>query len=421
MADATTLHPDVPQTELPVDVIARLMSPEVVDDPAQFYAWLRDDLPVHRHHSGSYLVARHAEARWVFQSHLLRAPEPGDLARAFPLLSKSRSFQLLAGTVSMANPPVHTRLRRLVSRDFTVRMVDKLGPAMDLLCDQLLAELAGPLADGAVVDVHTGLARAFSLAVLAEMLGVDRADRDRLTPLVVRMLHATNPAATEAMLAIADEATEQVEDYYRHLVRARRAEPRHDLVSALIAAHDEDDRLDHDELTSMLWGFWAGGFETTAAAIGNAIIALLRNPAQAHWLRGGPAQVAAFVNESLRYDSPNLVSGIARIAGEDLELNGVTIPAGADVRPLPNCANRDPRAFADPDRFDPTRDTTEMVTFGHGIHYCLGAHLARAEVRTVLPRLHARFPALTLAEQPVRRRTLPLRTCDRIGVALDRS
>jgi cytochrome P450 len=211
-----------------------------------------------------------------------------------------------------------------------------------------------------------------------------------------------------------------VEEYYEGLIRLRRERPRADMVSALVAVHDGDeDRLTRDELSSWLWGLWAGGFETTSSGIDNAAIILMRHPDQAHWLRGGPEEVKAFVNESLRYATPSLFTGVARIARQDLEISGVTIPEGSDVRSLPGCANRDPAAFTDPDRLDPTRDTSTAVTFGQGLHYCLGSNLARAEAGVLLPRLHTRFPTLALAEPPVRRRKPPLLAFDRIDVALE--
>jgi cytochrome P450 len=402
-----------------VDILARLFEPDVLDDPSPFYAWLREHLPVHRHRSGPYYTCRHADVRWMFQTPLLRAPEPAELATRFPRLHRHRAFRHLAGTLAMTNPPVHTRLRRVVTRDFTAKTVTNLRPRMESVCDALLDGLAERLRDGEVVDLHTELTRPFAQTVIADLVGIDAADRPALTPLVSTVLYTTNPASTDEMLAAADEASARVEEYYEGLIPARRERPRGDLISALVAVQDDEDRLTGDELMNLLWGLWAAGFETTAAGMDNAAIILLRHPDQAHWLRGGPEEIKAFVNESLRYQPPSLFNGVARIASQDVEIAGVTIPKGSDVRGLPGCANRDPAAFRDPDRFDPTRDTSTMVSFGHGLHYCLGANLARAETGILLPRLHARFPTLTLAEPPVRRLTPPLLAWDLIGVALE--
>jgi cytochrome P450 family 114 len=404
-----------------VDVLARLFEPDVLDDPSPFYAWLREHLPVHRHRSGPYYTCRHADVRWMFQAPLLTAPEPAELATRFPRLYRHQSFRYLAGTVAMTNPPVHTRLRRLVTRDFTLKTVNNLRPRMESVVDGLLDRLAEPLRDGEVVDLHAGLTRPFAQSVIAELVGIDPADRPALTPLVTTVLYSTNPASTDEMLDAADEASAQVAEYYERLLPVRRERPRGDLISALVAAHDDDDdRLTQDELMCWLWGLWAGGFETTSAGMDNAAVILLRRPDQAHWVRGKPDEVKAFVNECLRYQPPSVFNGVARIARQDIELSGVTIPEGSDVRGLPGCANRDPSAFPDPDRFDPSRDTSTMVSFGHGMHYCLGANLARVEMGVLLPRLHARFPTLALAEPPVRRLSPPLLAFDRIGVALEK-
>jgi cytochrome P450 len=406
----------------PVDVLAELMRPEVLYDPYPFYRWLREELPVHRHRSGSYVLTRHADVLWMFQSPQLRAPEQADLAASFPRLVPHRSFQMLTGTLAVANPPRHTRLRRLISRNFTTTMVAGLQPKIQAACDELLAGLAGPLRGGEVVDLHAGLSRPLSQLVIADLIGLDPADRPALTPLVTSMMHATNPAATEAMLVEADHATEELSEYYRGLIGRRRAEPREDMISALAAVQDDDaQRLTEDELMSWLWGLWLAGFETSANGLDSGTLIMMGHPDQTNWLHEGPAEVTAYVNECLRYEPPNMLTGVPRTATEDIEVSGTVIVAGADVRALPGCANRDPLAFDDPDRFDPSRDTSATVTFGHGIHYCLGAQLARTIMGTALPRLNTMFPTLTAAEPPVRRRALPLRAFDRLGVALDGS
>jgi cytochrome P450 family 114 len=403
-----------------VDVVARLYEPDVLDDPAPLYAWIHENLPVSRHRSGAYFLARHADVRWMYQSEQLRAPDPGKLAEAFPRMARYRTFQRLGGTVTMANPPKHTRLRRLVTRDFTVKTVISLLPAIEQRCDALLDQIAALLRAGQVVDLHGELIVPFAQSTIYELIGIDKADRPALTPLVARALHACSPAASDEDLTAADEATGMIEAFYAALIPVRRARPRDDLISAMVAVHDDDeDRLSHDELMSWLWGLWVGGFETTSSGLGNAIFALLRHRDQAHWLRGGRAEVRAFFNETLRYRSASHFSGVPRVAAADVDVSGVAIKRGSEVRAMPGCANRDPAVFPDPDRFDPARDNAAMLPFGHGIHYCVGANLVRAQAEILLPRLHTRFPALTLAGPPVFRRTPPLLAFDRMDAALD--
>jgi cytochrome P450 family 114 len=402
-----------------IDVLTRMFEPDVMDDPGPFFAWLRENRPVHRHRSGMYLVAGHADSQWVFQTAQLRGIEPGELAQRFPRMAQYLTFQRLTSSLAMMNPPRHTRVRRLVTREFTVKTVNSLLPVLGRTGDALLDQIAAPLRAGQAVDVHGEVTVPFALSAIFDLIGVDAADRLEMAPLVTTVLHATSPASTDEMMTAADAATKQIEEFSTALIEARRTQPRDDLISALVAVHDSDqDRLSHDDLMSTLWGVWAAGFETVAASMDNAIIALLRNPDQAHWLGGGQAEVRAFVNEALRYRSPTHLIGVTRIAVDDIELGGVTIPAGSDVRPLPGCANRDPAAFADPDRFDPARDTSATLTFGLGMHYCIGASLARAEGEVLLSRLHARFPGLALAGPPAYRGTPPVLACDRLDVAL---
>jgi cytochrome P450 len=409
----------VPSAGEGVDVLGRLLEPENLADPAPMYAWIRENLPVHRHASGFFLAARHADAKFVFQSPMFRGPERGDLERYFPNALKHRSVRLLWGTIAMSNPPAHTRLRRLVSRDFTAGRVADLRGKAQALCEGLLDRIEEPLRDGVSVDVHTRLARPLSLALLADLLGVPEPDREELAGKVITVLSAANPAAGEEQLDAADLVSDEVEDYFRGLIERRRAVPADDLLSDLVSVHDGDpDQLTGEELISMAWGLWLGGFETTAAGTDNAVALMLEHPDQLRWLEAGHDQARAFAREALRLDPPSIVNGIARLAVTDLVLGGVEIPESSDVRTLPGAANRDPAAFERPDVFDPSRDTAETLAFGRGIHYCLGTHLALMDVAVLTSRLHARFPALVPAGPAVRRRSLPLHAFDSLPIAL---
>jgi cytochrome P450 family 114 len=395
------------------------MEPENLRDPHPYLAWVRENVPVHRHPSGFYVVSRHADVRWIVRSPLMRGPEADELARKYPRALAHRAVRLLVGTIAMENPPHHTRIRRLISRDFTVARVEALRPGIEEMVEGLLDAVEEPLRDGAVVDLHRHLSLPVSNNVIAELLGVPPADRPPLIAVVVRTLQAMDAAATPAQLDDADDASQGLEDYFARLIAERRRNPGDDLVSALITGRPDADGLDEDELMSMVWGLWSGGFESTAAALDNAILTLLAHPGQAHRLAGGPKEVKAFVNEALRYDSPVTVSGVVRIPAEPVVVGGVEIPADVDVRVMLGAANRDPEAFPDPDRFDPTRNTTASLGFGGGIHYCLGAALAQVEIASALTGLHRRLPGLALAAEPRRRRAvLPLRACETLPVRL---
>jgi cytochrome P450 len=257
--------------------------------------------------------------------------------------------------------------------------------------------MTGPLSAEAVVDLHATLASALTVQVIADVVGVPRADHDWLAPLVRDFVEALSGLSEEALLT-ADQNTKVLRGYFQELIDERRRTPRPDLVSALVATRSaEPDRLSDDEVVSMLLTLWIAGFETTAAGIDHGVLALINHPDQRGWLN---RDAVAFTDEVLRFSGPALFTPVPRIATRPVELSGITLPAGSDVRPLFAAANRDPEVFEDPDRFDPSRDTSASLAFGHGIHHCLGAPLARLEGRIALQSFAERFPDLQLAASP---------------------
>ncbi len=413
------------------DAFAKLASPACIQDPYPFMRWLREHDPVHRAASGIFLVSRHADVYWVLKAtgDAFRGPAPGELARYFPRAATSRSLNLLASTLAMKEPPTHTRLRRLVSRDFTVRQIDGLRPSIARITSTRLDGIVQVLERGEVVDLHREFSLVLPMLVFAELFGMTQADIFDLAAGIGAILEGLSPHASDAQLAAADAASQKVEAYFSALMEEKRDTRGQDIVSALVGAHDGDaDVLSDAELISMLWGMLLGGFATTAATIDHAVLAMLAYPEQRHWLRGNAASVKAFVEEVLRRDAPAMFSSIPRIAQRDIEIGGVVIPKNADVRVLIAAGNRDPDAFADPDRFDPSRFhgtspgmSTEgkvMLSFGHGIHFCLGAQLARVELAECLPQIDARLPTLALASEPVREPSVFLRTFRSLPVRL---
>ncbi|MGF6736164.1 cytochrome P450 [Paraburkholderia youngii] len=413
------------------DAFAKLASPACIHDPYPFMRWLREHDPVHRGASGIFLVSRHADVYRVLKAtgDAFRGPAPGELARYFPRAATSRSLNLLASTLAMKEPPTHTRLRRLVSRDFTVRQIDGLRPSIARITSIRLDGIVQVLERGEVVDLHREFSLVLPMLVFAELFGMTEADIFDLAAGIGAILEGLSPHASDAQLAAADAASQKVEAYFSALMEEKRETRGQDIVSALVGAHDGDaDELSDAELISMLWGMLLGGFATTAATIDHAVLAMLAYPEQRHWLRGNAASVKAFVEEVLRRDAPAMFSSIPRIAQRDIEIGGVVIPKNADVRVLIAAGNRDQHAFADPDRFDPSRFhgtspgmSTEgevMLSFGHGIHFCLGAQLARVELAECLPQIDARLPTLALAGEPVREPSVFLRTFRSLPVRL---
>ncbi|MGY8662407.1 cytochrome P450 [Bradyrhizobium sp. UFLA05-109] len=413
------------------DAFAELASPACSHDPYPFMRWLREHDPVHRAASGLFLLSRHADIYWALEAtgDAFRGPAPGELARYFPRAATSLSLNLLASTIAMKDSPTHTRLRRLVSRHFTMGQIDNLRPSIVRIVAARLDGMAPALERGEAVDLHREFALASSMLVFAELFGMPQDDMFGLASGIRTIMEGLNPHASDPQLAEADAASARVQAYFGGLIQRKRTDPRHDIVSMLVGARDDDvETLSDAELIGMLWGMLLGGFTTTAATIDHAFLAMLAYPEQRHWLQGDAVGVKAFVEEVLRCDAAAMFSATPRIAQHDIELGGVVIPKNADVRLLIAAGNRDPDAFADPDRFDPARfygttpgmstDGKIMLTFGHGIHFCLGAQLARVELAESLPRIQARFPGLALAEQPTREPSGFLRTFRALPVRL---
>jgi cytochrome P450 len=288
------------------------------------------------------------------------------------------------------DPPDHTRLRRLVSGAFTRRRVDALAPRIQQIADGLLDDLTDALAERGAADLISAYAYPLPITVIGELLGVPARDaagfRDWSTTLV-----GGAAVGRERWVAAATALVGLV----RELVAAKRAHPADDLLSALVAARDGTDRLTEDELTSMVFLLLVAGHETTVNLIGNGAYTLLTHPDRLAVLLAEPERLPATIEELLRFDGPVHVATF-RWTSTPVSIGGTVIPAGELVVPGLLAANRDPARVADPDAFDPTREEVAHLAFGHGVHHCLGASLARLEGRIALGSLFARVPDLSL-------------------------
>jgi cytochrome P450 len=295
------------------------------------------------------------------------------------------------------DPPDHTRLRKLVTAAFTRRRIEQLAPRVQQITDELLDAM-----DGATeVDLIAAFAYPLPLTVICELLGVPTDEQTSFREWSSTIV-AFSMVAPEAWVA----ASTAMIRYVRELLAAKRAAPADDLLSALVSVRDGSDRLSEDELTSMVFLLLVAGHETTVNLIGNGVHALLTHPDQLAVLRAEPERMDATIEELLRFDGPLQVTTL-RWTTEPVEIGGTVIPAGATVIPALMPANRDPSRIADPDRFDLTRTDSPHLAFGHGVHHCLGAPLARLEGRIALASLFARFPDLHLAVPPTEIRWRP--------------
>jgi cytochrome P450 len=299
-------------------------------------------------------------------------------------------------------PPAHTRLRRLIASAFARGHVERLRPRVRELAAGLADRVADAGSDGSPVDLIALYAEPLPVQVIAELLGVPQADWHLLRPwsnAIVKMYeYAVSPEQRDA----AERASAEFVEYLRAMVAERRKTPSDDLVTSLIAETDVDGgKLTEDELITTCTLLLNAGHEATVNVVGNGVTALLNHPEQLRALRDGPALVPAAVEELIRYDSP--LQLFERTAVADTEIDGVTVEAGTKIAALLGAANRDPAVFADADRFDVSRADNPHLGFGAGIHFCVGAPLARVELQSSLATLLRRFPALALAEMPQRR------------------
>jgi cytochrome P450 len=379
-------------------------SPEFAADPLSHYAWLREHAPVApaRFEYGplsqdAWVVARYADCRAALSDpRLLRSPGGEGPALAAGLPEHVRLMSV--ASLIMKDEPEHKRLRSLVAKPFTPKMIERLGERVRGLAHERLDALA----HRDVVDLREEFALPVPFTVIAEMVGVDDTDRRRFRDGIAGMLSGFTGSRDELEARMSD-----LVDLTRDLVARKRAEPAEDIVSGLVQAEEEGDRLTDDEVVAMVFTLVAAGYETTYNLITNAVVTLLDHPDALAALRAAPADLALWrsaVEEVVRHSGP--VGGTKPLtATEDIAWHGQTVPAGATLFPLLASANRDPEAFAEPDRFDITRSPNHHLGFGHGIHFCLGANLARMETRVALQVLLDRHPRLALA---VRRDELAL-------------
>ncbi|MDE0218205.1 MAG: cytochrome P450 [Spirochaetaceae bacterium] len=381
-----------------------LTSAEVREDPYPTYHELRRIDPVHRLRLvDAWVLTRYRDVEAVLRDH-----------RRF-----GNAGRILVETVPMSllglDPPEHTRLRALVSKAFTPRAVAMLRTHIEETTAHLLDAVAGTNR----FDLMAALAYPLPVTIIAEMLGVRPGDRDRFEEWSDSLALSVDPLVSRGQVHRIKNAAEEAYAYFETIIDERRRRPREDLVSALLAAEEEGDRLTHEELLSTMLLILMAGHETTRNLIGNGMLALLRNPHQMQRLRSDPELLDSAIDELLRYDSPGQLNG--RCAREDVELGGKRIPAGDVVISVIGAANRDPEVFDDPDTLDIGRREESHLSFGRGIHYCLGAPLAVLEARIVFAAVLDRFASIRLAAEPRHRKTVVLRGVEHLWIEVERA
>lgn len=351
------------------------------EDPYPIYRALRAEAPVYRNHALNFwALSRHADVLAAFRDPSRYSNRNGvslDPAASHPGAKATMSFLAM-------DPPRHTRMRALVSRGFTPRRIAELEPRIRDLATHYIDRFI----EAGRCDFIRDFAGRLPMDVISDMLGVPEADRDGLRACADTVLHREEGMTDVPPAGL--EAAAKIFAYFNDLIADRRMHPRDDLTGALLAADIDDDRLSDGEVLGFLFLMIIAGNETTTKLLGNAIYWLWRNPDQRRKVRADPSLIPRWVEETLRYD--NSTQALARTVMRDTELHGRQMRAGDRVVLLVGSGNRDESVFPDPDSFDITRDTSAMLSFGHGTHFCLGAALARLEGRVALEEVQARLP-----------------------------
>jgi pimeloyl-[acyl-carrier protein] synthase len=390
------------------------LAPRVYRDPYPTYAKLRAHDPVHWNTLGrSWVISRYRDVDAILRDHTRFSNDTRHrrLSREF----QTPSTFPRGPSMLFLDPPDHTRLRALVQQAFTPRAIEALAPRIRQIAARLLDQIADPTA----FEVMEALARPLPMIVMAELLGVHTEERVQFQTWSRQRARALEPTMTARERQEADQAADALDAYFLGLMKQRRVEPRDDLISALVAVEAAGDKLTEDELVVMLRLLLVAGNETTTNLIGNGLLALLRRPDQLRLLRSDPGLMPGAVEELLRYDAPVQVDG--RTALAEMEVGGRRIQKGQGVLLLIGSANRDPEVFDQPDQLDITRQGPSHLTFGRGIHHCLGAPLARLEARIVFETLLERFGEMRLGvAKPPFRDNVVLRGLQELSIRTER-
>ncbi len=386
------------KTSVLVDPLNPLTT-EFLQDPFPTYRRFREESPVFWSEKNKYwIVTRYKDVHEIlrdlsYEKQLHKWSQVNPLLKLLPPVSnlmKSRANWMLN-----QDPPDHTRLRGLVNRAFTPKMVNEMRSHIEDIANHYIDELM----DKPEFDLVSNFAFPIPVTVIAEMLGVPKEDREKFKKWSNTLIDTLEPTPNIEHLTKANGANSELTEYFRVIANARRKEPKNDLISALVAAEEEGDRLSEDELLANCILILVAGHETTVNLISSAVRLLLQHPEQLALLKSKPELISGAIGEVLRYESP--VQVVRRLAGDDMQLEGTRIKKGDMMVLLIGSANRDPEQWPDPDRFDITRDTKKHMAYGYGIHHCLGSSLADAEAQIAITALFKRLPDLRLVDRHI--------------------
>ncbi|KQS71852.1 cytochrome [Modestobacter sp. Leaf380] len=393
-----------------------LTDPAFVDDPYPAFAAARAVAPVQWDEGlGMWLAYGHAEANAVLRTRALGRiwtdREPAERFGQFNLVHRNAILEM--------EPPDHTRLRRLISTAFARGHVERLRPWVEELAGRLVDGMVEESAGSAPVDLFAGMAEQLPVAVIAELLGVPEADRHLLRPWSNAIVKMYEYGRTTEVEDAAETAAAEFVEYLRGLAAERRRVPGDDLLTHLVTARDADgDRLTEDELVTTCVLLLNAGHEATVNVTGNGLLALLQHPGELARLRADPALLPTAIEELMRFDSP--LQLFERTATADVEIGGVTVQRGQKIAALLGSGNHDPAVFAEPDRLDVGRTENPHISFGAGVHFCIGAPLARVELQASFSALLDRTSRIELPAPPRRRPEFVIRGLAELPIVLHR-
>ena len=389
-------------------------SPDFVANPYPGLAGLRvANKPVWSEQLGQFLAATHRDANDVLRSRTLqRVYSPKEPVDDWATFNYLHSDSLLD-----SEPPKHTRLRSLVMKAFNPKTIEDLRPAVSAIVNDLLNELEAQCEAG-TADLIRDFAEPLPVKVIAHLLGFPPEDEDLLRPWSQAIVKMYEVAPDEHTRSEARRAADEFAAYVEGLMRLRKKEPGDDLISHLAAVEDGGERLSAQELIATCVLLLNAGHEASVNGLGNGLVAAMNHPDQMELLRSNPEGVSpTAIEEFLRYDSP--LHLFERTARADTDIGGVTIREGQKIAALLGSANRDEAIFESPERFDITRNPNPHIGFGAGIHFCIGAPLARMEMSIAVPALLARFPGIGLSGEPVSRGTFVLRGWSEVPIHIE--
>ncbi|MCS4304856.1 cytochrome P450 [Chryseobacterium sp. BIGb0232] len=375
-------------------------NPEFIQNPFPVYAYMRETSPIKKVSFGNgqafWMVTKYEDAIQIFRNPIFVK----DIRKVTPQEGKESAMNnsmLFSHHLLNMDPPEHTKMKRLIQKAFTPKLVEKMRPQIQKMANDLI-DVKVATADS--MDIISEYALPLPISIISELLGIPSKDKELFRRWSNIILNIDSNVSAEERMTLIPSAIQGFTEYLHQILDERRKQPKEDLITALLQAQEEDENLNEQELLSTIFLLFAAGYETSVNLIGNGILLLIENPSQLDKLRQNPTLIHSAIEEMLRKDPPVLLAS-ERYPIEDTEINGTLIPKGELVLICIGSANHDECKFVEPDKFDIERKDNKHLSFGSGIHFCTGASLGKVEAEIAICTLLERFPHFSLAENTV--------------------